>query len=180
MKKNRAFSFTILGAEFFAAVQKIPFKDRGAFVTQLAADFITLEPITDYGKQVITETIEKISKQSEYGKLGGKPKHRHPKGTLKAPYEEPIDTLEAPLTQKNKNKEKEVVKRFVPPSLQEVETYITESGFNVDANKWFNHYTANGWRVGKTKMVDWKAAVRTWVNRSVDLKPQQAEIQRYN
>ena len=28
--------------------------------------------------------------------------------------------------------------------------------------KWFNHYTSNGFKVGKNPMVDWKAAVHTW------------------
>ena len=32
----------------------------------------------------------------------------------------------------------------------------------MDAEKWFNYYSANGWKVGKNPMKDWKAAVRTW------------------
>ncbi len=30
------------------------------------------------------------------------------------------------------------------------------------AENWLNHYEANGWMVGKVKMKDWKASVRTW------------------
>ena len=51
---------------------------------------------------------------------------------------------------------------FVKPTLEEVTAYCRERGKGVDPQKWYDHYTANGWMVGKTKMVDWKAAVRTW------------------
>ena len=52
--------------------------------------------------------------------------------------------------------------RTIPPTLEEVRDYCRERNNNVDAEKWFDHYTANGWMVGKTKMKDWKAAIRTW------------------
>lgn len=52
--------------------------------------------------------------------------------------------------------------RFTPPTLSEVQAYCQERGKGVDPERWFNYYTANGWMVGKNKMKDWKAAVRTW------------------
>jgi len=52
--------------------------------------------------------------------------------------------------------------RFIPPSLEEVQAYCKERKKGVNAEKWFNYYTANGWKVGKNPMKDWKAAVRTW------------------
>ena len=55
--------------------------------------------------------------------------------------------------------------RFIPPTVEEVEKYCTESGKNVDAEAFVNFYTSKGWRVGKELMRDWKAAVCTWVNR---------------
>ena len=53
-------------------------------------------------------------------------------------------------------------KQFVKPTLEEVRAYCIERGKGVDAEKWYNHYTANGWKVGRNPMKDWKAAVRTW------------------
>lgn len=52
--------------------------------------------------------------------------------------------------------------RFQPPKLEEVEAYCRERGNSVDAQRWYDYYTANGWQVGKNHMKDWKAAVRTW------------------
>ncbi len=57
---------------------------------------------------------------------------------------------------------KKAGKRFKPPELQEVKDYIAEKKYRVDANAWFAHYEKVGWKAGKTKMVDWKAGVRTW------------------
>ena len=60
------------------------------------------------------------------------------------------------------NLEDNQVYKFVKPTPEEVAAYCTKRGKGVDPQKWYNHYTANGWMVGRTKMVDWKAAVRTW------------------
>ena len=57
---------------------------------------------------------------------------------------------------------------FKPPTIEEVRAYCLERGNSVDAERWYNHYRANGWMVGKTKMVDWKAAVRTWERNGYD------------
>lgn len=52
--------------------------------------------------------------------------------------------------------------RFIPPTVEEVEDYINEKGYRIDAHKFVDYYTANGWRVGKSPMKDWRAAVRNW------------------
>lgn len=53
-------------------------------------------------------------------------------------------------------------KHFIPPTLEEVQTYCIERNNNVDPQHFVDHYTSNGWLVGKNKMKDWKAAIRTW------------------
>lgn len=52
--------------------------------------------------------------------------------------------------------------RFSPPTVEEVRSYCAERNNNVDAQRFVDYYTANGWLVGKNKMKDWRAAVRTW------------------
>ena len=52
--------------------------------------------------------------------------------------------------------------RFAPPTLEEVKAYCRERGNNVDPERWMDFYQSKGWMVGKNKMKDWKAAVRTW------------------
>ena len=54
-------------------------------------------------------------------------------------------------------------KRFTPPTLEEVRAYCKERNNNVNAERFVDYYSSNGWKVGgKSKMVDWKAAVRNW------------------
>ena len=54
---------------------------------------------------------------------------------------------------------------FVAPSPQEVKDYISEKGYTVDAQRFIDFYEAKGWMIGKNKMKDWRAAVRTWARR---------------
>lgn len=63
---------------------------------------------------------------------------------------------------------KEKAKRFIPPTVEEVEAYCIANGYDVNATKFVNYYSSIGWVVGKAKtpMKDWKASVRTWVANS--------------
>lgn len=53
-------------------------------------------------------------------------------------------------------------KKFTPPSLKEVIEYCNERNNSVDPDNFINFYESKGWMVGKNKMKDWKAAIRTW------------------
>ena len=81
-------------------------------------------------------------------------------------------------TRKEKEKEKESEndsycsppppsgpKRFVPPTLAEVQSYVAQRQSPVDPQGFIDFYASKGWMVGKTPMKDWKAACRnaeTW------------------
>jgi hypothetical protein len=52
---------------------------------------------------------------------------------------------------------------FTRPSFEEMAAYFQELGSTHDeAQKCYDHYTANGWKVGKNAMKDWKATARNW------------------
>ena len=57
---------------------------------------------------------------------------------------------------------KSPTQKFIEPTIDQVKEYCLERKNNVDAQKWHDFYTCKGWMVGKNKMKDWKAAVRTW------------------
>ena len=59
-------------------------------------------------------------------------------------------------------------KRFTPPTLAKVTAYCRERQNAVDPQRFIDYYTANGWKVGKNSMKDWKAAVRTWEGKQRD------------
>jgi hypothetical protein len=56
---------------------------------------------------------------------------------------------------------------FEKPTLSELKTYMTEIGMADVSEKWFDYYESNGWLVGKNKMKNWRAAVRTWKNNNL-------------
>lgn len=56
-------------------------------------------------------------------------------------------------------------KRFTPPTLSEVQNYINEKGYHIDAEAFINFYESKGWMIGKNKMKSWKGAVGTWESR---------------
>lgn len=88
-------------------------------------------------------------------------------------------TTDEPQTDRNKNDKKEknvnndnnrdkaeTAKRFAPPSIDEVQSYISEKGYSVDAESFVAFYQSKNWFVGKNKMKDWHAAVVTWEKRN--------------
>lgn len=90
-------------------------------------------------------------------------------------------TTDEPQTDRNKNDKKEknvnndnnrdkaeTAKRFTPPSIDEVQSYISEKGYSVNAESFVAFYTSKNWFVGKNKMKDWHAAVVTWEKRNKD------------
>ncbi len=56
-------------------------------------------------------------------------------------------------------------RRFVKPSFDQVTAYVAEIGSAIDPAAFIDFYESKGWKVGKTPMKDWKAAVRTWTKR---------------
>lgn len=68
-------------------------------------------------------------------------------------------------------------KRFTPPTMEEVLLYCLERKNHVNAQKFVDYYTSNGWRVGKNPMKDWKAAVRTWERNSWTEEEYRKEIE---
>ena len=65
------------------------------------------------------------------------------------------------------DKDIKVNKGFVKPSIVEIKTYMIEIGMTDVSEKWFDYYESNGWLVGKNKMKNWKAAIRTWKNNNL-------------
>ena len=123
-------------------------------------------------KRDLKKYEEKSAIRSEAGRLGGiasgearrsKPKQNEANGSNAKQNEQDIviDTV----IDKDIVKEKDIKnnkRRFTPPTPDQVIEYCKERENGVDPNRWFNYYTANGWKVGKNPMKDWKASVRTW------------------
>lgn len=62
----------------------------------------------------------------------------------------------------DKDSSKKQSSRFTPPTLEEVQQYCIDRNNKVDADRFIDFYSSKGWMVGRNKMKDWKAAIRTW------------------
>lgn len=79
------------------------------------------------------------------------------------PYVENLNGKEIPI-ERNTNC-KEIPKErniFRKPTFEEVSTYCLERNNGIDPEQFIDYYESKGWVVGKSKMKDWKACVRTW------------------
>jgi hypothetical protein len=73
--------------------------------------------------------------------------------------------------EKDKDKDKEDIRgkstRFIPPTYEQVAEYCLSRGNGINPQRFIDFYQSKGWMVGKNKMKDWKAAVRTWESKEV-------------
>ena len=70
----------------------------------------------------------------------------------------------ATIEERKKERIKEINNNtsFTPPTVEEVKSYCQERNNGIDAEAFVSFYESKGWLIGKNKMKDWKAAVRTW------------------
>lgn len=92
-------------------------------------------------------------KRMEAGKLGGL--SRSSKQMLSKP-----SKCLAHKVKESKVKERK--EDIALPTLEDVKNYCLERNNGVDPQRWYDFYSSKGWMIGKNKMKDWKAAVRTW------------------
>lgn len=81
---------------------------------------------------------------------------------------------------KSKSKSKSEIKRFSPPSVHEVREYCQERGNKIDPDSFVDFYKSKDWMIGKDKMKDWKAAVRTWERRDAGKRKEIEDRNKFN
>ena len=76
------------------------------------------------------------------------------------------------VSDKKENIEKkngDAIKRFKAPTIEQAKEYFADKGYmESEAERFIDHFTANGWKVGKSPMKDWKAAARNWMRNVKD------------
>ena len=54
---------------------------------------------------------------------------------------------------------------FVKPTVEEIAAYCRSRNNGLDPEQIWDFYESKGWFIGKTKMKNWRSAVRTWERR---------------
>lgn len=107
------------------------------------------------------DTDESEYKQTEAN--GSKPKQSEAKEQRTRNKEQEINN-NPPIPPQGGKRERDK-RNIIPPPIELVEAYCLERGNGINAQEFCDHYEATGWMVGKNKMRDWQAAVRTWENK---------------
>ena len=81
-------------------------------------------------------------------------------------YDNKIDNITIKEKKEIKEKKKdlpETKKRvFKKPSVEEISSYCQERNNNINPEQFYDYYEANGWKINRNPMKDWKATVRNW------------------
>lgn len=118
----------------------------------------------------VIEIINWSSYQSEYIRQLSYREKLQPKVTaesdVKSNREIRLDKIRLDLKDQEKNLgHKKRSSRFIIPTVEEISEYCEARGNAVDPHRFHAYYTANGWKVGKNPMKNWKAAIVTWERR---------------
>ncbi len=119
------------------------------------------------------EGMEKIREQNRLRKQRQREKQRLLEGESRNVTGQ-VTQCHAIELELEEDKDKDIKKKnshFVPPTPEEVKAYCIERNNKVDTERFIDFYSSKGWMIGKNKMKDWKACIRTWEKDSKD-KPQ--------
>ena len=191
-----------------AAIEKMNNEQAGELIKAIYAfqknpDVVPEDPAIAFVFEIIKQKLEEDNKRyeevcaarSEGGKKGGRPKANASDKKQMVSEESKKSKCFSEKAKKADNdneydndlKENTIdgvkEKRFAPPTLENVSEYCQEMGYtNVDAARFIDFYTSNGWMVGKNRMKDWKAAVRNWDRREKNPQRQDgaAEVAKKN
>jgi uncharacterized protein YdaU (DUF1376 family) len=125
------------------------------------------------------EKIEYYEKKRAAGKKGMESRYQTPNTTTNKPSNknitkegvgEGVDIELIEVIKKERQK--------IPPDFAEVKLHFeffrplhwSLDYMDKEVSAWFDFYSANGWKVGKNKMKDWKAAIRTWIRNDYNFK----------
>ena len=100
-----------------------------------------------------------------------------PKQVVSQPSEQLLGQEVGPsLNDTNIKKNSKQIKTMAAPSLEEVKDFFENK---MEAEKFFNYYTSNGWKVGgRTPMKDWKAAARNWTIKANEISNGNGQVQK--
>lgn len=119
-------------------------------------DIDTLQPLAwddrQYKSDNSTERVQRYREKQKKQELG----------TVKRDGNVTVTTQETDTDTDTEKRSKPKPERFGTPTVDQVKTYCRLRNNHVDAERFVDFYESKGWMVGKVKMKDWKASVRTW------------------
>ena len=84
---------------------------------------------------------------------------------------------------KTKSAKEKPERKIIPPTLEMVSAYCESRNNNINPEYFCDYYESRDWFIGKNKMKDWQAAIRTWEGRNKERNISQAvqpEVKKYD
>jgi len=159
---------------------EIPYTDQmlaSAFNEPLTTVQLALATFERFGMLDVVDEIIYLRNWEKYQAIEGMERIREMNRKRVAAYRERQKQIECnadvtlrndDVTEQNKNKIENKNKKkniyFIPPTFEEVSSYFNSVSYtDNEAERFYDYYTSTGWKVGKGKMKDWKAAARNWI-----------------
>lgn len=144
--------------------------------TEIELDAITKIAMSPFKSQFLrdSESYEKKVKINKINGLkGGRPRKQDESSESQKTQSVLDKAKKADSDSDSDSDIKKTSRRFAPPRVEEIHEYMREREFDsrFEAEKFFDFYESKGWMVGKSKMKDWKAAVRNWLKGKTPPKP---------
>lgn len=154
-----------------AAISHLPL-DEWLECKQTILDFFYLDEDV-YKHRRIEKELNLKEERSAAGKLGNKIRWQNDRKTIAkrsqtASQNDPNHIHNSQSHTQLQSYSKRKV--FKPPSIEEIKGYCLERKNEIDAEQFYDFYESKGWMVGKEKMKDWKASIRTWEKRETKEK----------
>jgi len=151
---------------------RLKWKPKTLKFRYLPADSVNIEKLCkelEQAEMIVTYTVD----NNNYCEIPSFKSHqvinnREKESELPSRDSDASTTRESGRKEGKEGKERKGTTRFTPPTLEQVIQYNIERKNFVDANKFINHYSTNGWMRGNTKIKDWKACIRTWEQNDKD------------
>ena len=139
--------------------------DRDVGVTGFCDAMVSAGWMTDSGSQISIPNFERHNGKSAKERGLATKRKQAERSRLER---DTSVTREEKRREENSNRGDTTNRRgngFQPPTVGEVAEYCRERQNEVNAARFVDFYESKGWQVGKSKMKDWKAAVRGWESR---------------
>lgn len=151
---------------YYEVAVELPLKHQREFVMAiLEYQFTGIEPEVSKAIKLAwisqKHSLDRQLQGFEHGQKGGRP--------LKGSQNPPLKGIKNQVQEQVQEQVQKSI-RFTPPTLNDVRDYINDYICN-NPNKvmtdtperFVDFYSSKGWKVGKSPMKDWRAAVRTWM-----------------
>lgn len=165
--------------DYWEAVNELPIKQRNEVIVAIIEYYYTLEEpkLKGVSKAVFCAVRERVKKarQEADRKRTNRGQDADTNGTESGQNQDKNRTNS--VNSLNKEGEGDIQKdipkgiskktpKFCPPTLDDVKAFVSEHSLSVDPQRFIDYYTANGWKVGRNAMKDWRAAIRNWSRNS--------------